>query len=51
MSKEVKTSKIIENFLNGIIGVVTTYPFEKEAMEVEDKRTQDLLHELELGPS
>lgn len=51
MSKEAKTSEIIENFLNGIRGVVTTYPFEKEAVEVEDKRTQDLLHELELGPS
>ena len=51
MEKQEKSSKNLEHFLNYIREMIVNYNYHNGALNVEDKRSQDLLHELELGPS
>ena len=51
MEKQEKSSKNLEYFLNYIREMIVNYNYHNGAVNVEDKRSQDLLHELELGPS
>ncbi len=51
MEKQEKSSKNLEYFLNYIRETIVNYNYHNGALNVEDKRSQDLLHELELGPS
>lgn len=50
MEKILKNSKKLEEFLNFSRQAITDYNYHSEALNLEDKRSQDLLHELELGP-
>lgn len=51
MEKQEKSSKNLEHFLNYVREMIVNYNYHNGALNVEDKRSQDLLHELELGPS
>ena len=48
--EKIKNSKKLEEFLNFNRQIITDYNYHIEALDLEDKRSQDLLHELELGP-
>ena len=49
MAKEVKPSKNLEDFLNFLDQCAREYQYAFENMSTEDKRLQDLLHELEFA--
>ena len=49
MEKQEKSSKNLEHFLNYVREIIVNYNYHNGALNVE--RSQDLLHELELGPS
>ena len=49
MAKEVKPSKHLEDFLNFLDQCAREYQYAFENMSTEDKRLQDLLHELEFA--
>lgn len=51
MDKQEKSSKNLEHFLNYVREIIVNYNYHNGALNVENKRSQDLLHELELGPS
>ena len=49
MAKEVKPSKNLEDILNFLDQCAREYQYAFENMSTEDKRLQDLLHELEFA--
>ena len=49
MAKEVKPSKHLEDFLNFLDQCVREYQYAFDNMSREDKRLQDLLHEIEFA--
>ena len=46
MAKEIKPSKHLEDFLNFLDQCVREYQYAFDNMSKEDKRLQDLLHEI-----
>ena len=51
MDKNTESSQQLKEFLDFLQQLIGDYQYHLEAMKVEDKRSQDLLHEIELGPS
>ena len=49
MSKQLLPSEAIQNFLNAVRSYETEYQIAFDGMKTEDKRLQDLLHEIELS--
>ena len=49
MPKEVTPSKSLENFLNFLDQCVKEYQYAYDNVSREDKRLQDLLHEMEFA--
>ena len=49
MAKEIKPSKHLEDFLNFLDQCVREYQYAFDNMSKEDKRLQDLLHEIEFA--
>ena len=49
MAKEIKPSKHLEDFLNFLDQCVREYQYAFDYMSKEDKRLQDLLHEIEFA--
>ncbi len=47
--KETLPSEVIQNFLNAVRTYENEYKIAFDSMRVEDKRLQDLLHEIELS--
>ena len=49
MTKEIKPSKQLEDFLNFLDQCAKEYKYASDNMSKEDKRLQDLLHEIEFA--
>lgn len=51
MGKESSPAKVLEEFLNAVAASKQEYQYAYDAVNEEDRRLQDLLHEVEFAPN
>ena len=51
MGKESSPAKVLEEFLNAVAASKQEYQYAYDAVNEEDRRLQDLLHEMEFAPN
>ena len=51
MGKESSPAKALEEFLNAVVASKQEYQYAYDAVNEEDRRLQDLLHEMEFAPN